>query len=509
MYAQLFINSIHFHNSFVIKVSILFRQHILNLILILFLSFFAWNSVLDQTMTGEAPLYFYYPFFTENFQWGELHANDKGARIYFDITKRLFHDTFYLYQVLLLIIVIISALLFYLFVFALTQNKLISLTAAILYSVNFNGSFEMIAMGRQDMFVERMINTVIVFPSFAFFGIYRKYSKMKYYYLSVFLFLFSTFLAHFSIFFLPLLAGLVIIDTFKLKTLGKKILHLLLLLPYILGSGIMIYADSLRGFTHIGRDTFPRDFSSFEPILTNMIRQLTSITIPSAFLLEKHNFLQLKISEFSKYYLPVIMLYFSVIILVFRKSPKALRAIAFSSFLAILLVCILNLYMRWSITSSITPSSRYLFAISIPFSLFWAVIFYGLLYRNKLGKVLFYILLSGWIILNIKTIKFEISKEIWKHNTIKAVDIYVKQISYKLHDDSIVIVADALGYHGATKLQYFYGKKTMTFLPLFGLKPYPLKKQFKPGRDYLILYDSSKGQAVDKSKEYKEYLANF
>lgn len=486
----------------------MFKKHFLNFAIISFLIFAAWNKILSHTMLGEG----YYYFFQGYSQNGTILRYDIGAGLLFDVIKPFFKDNFFLYQGLELSTYIVISLLFYLFVFEFTQSRKISLIAGILFGVNFSTSFEMFGYGAYQNFGQRIFFLLLLFPSFILYFKFKKNKEKKYYLLGLILCITSAFFANFNLFYIAFLPAYILallcLERFNIKKIFTEIL---LVSPYFLLSLLVIYIPIFVGSSSYlqKQNLLLYLTSNFNEIVFYSLRQLVILTIPDMLL-------RLIFSVFSTSYkdaipylfIPILLLYTVVGVLVYKKEKK-LRVPLVTSILFMCIVFFLNMFMRSDNVNHLESGSRYLFAPSIGFAIFWSL-FLALFYK-KLGNIFLYMGLFIWFFIQVVPIHRELNGEAYKHTETKKIIAYMKQISPKLKDDSIVITPRLMGYWGTDFLRDYYGKKGNLFIPR--LTPQMVwtkdfKRPFNPKTDVILYYDEDNEKVIDITKDYNKIIIN-
>ncbi|MBI2028435.1 MAG: hypothetical protein HYT07_02385 [Candidatus Levybacteria bacterium] len=489
----------------------LFRSHILIPLLICVLIFTAWYRILSQTFQGEG----YYYFFQGYKDNGNIFRYDIGAGLLFDLLAPIFKDNFFLYQGFALLSFVLIGILFYFFVNVFTKNKKVSLIAAILFGFNFSTSFEMLAGGSYQNFLQRIFFFIPVLISFILFFKFLEVKKWYYYIFSLILSSAAVFFAYFSIFYIAFLSafllGFVILKRFNLKKIIKEVFFIL---TFIILNIVIVYLPVLvevsSNFGLGEKNLFEYIFHNVSDIVFHNLRQLTILTIPDVVIKVIFEVSNISYGRGLSYlFLPVVLLYVFVVRHIY-KNEKKLRLPIISALLFLPISFTLNMFIRADNVHHLEAGSRYLFASSIGFSIFWAIFTVHILRRKP--KVLIYSLIIFWFVLQSYSINREINKEDYKHIATKNIVSYIKkQVSPKLYEDSIVIVPNLMSVWGASFCELFYGKSKTLFLLLYDQIKWKedYGRPFDPKRDFILNYDYEKSMVVDITKDYKEILINY
>lgn len=170
------------------KVKIFLENHLLPISIIISLTFFIWHKILGQTFLGEGYFYFDKLRISMSLDIKSLFVYDNFAKIFFNIVIPIFRDNLFWYQFTALFLSAVLYISLYFILYKITKNKILSLTSAILFSANFIGSYEMLADGNYDRFVERVPNIIPAVFSFYFLFKYCKSKKIKDFLISFILF---------------------------------------------------------------------------------------------------------------------------------------------------------------------------------------------------------------------------------------------------------------------------------------------------------------------------------
>jgi len=483
------------------------KKHFLSLLFLLGLIILVWHKVLNLSITGEG-----YWYFLNGFEGGALALRfDVGAEIIMGILEYVFKDNILLYQGFILVVWIAICLLFYFFVFELTDNKKIAIIASILFSINFGTTYEMLGMGAYQNFLQRVLFLILLLPSFIFFVKFYKTQKFKYSFLSLSFFIIAILSAHFNVFFLPfILAYIGSLLILEKKSRKKTVLLAIHALFFISISMIIIYSALLLGVASYikGPGFISFLFNNTTSIFYHSFRQLIYLTIPfnavSGILFSfdenwKHNMQPL--------YILVSLFYIFAFIYSFKKVKK-LRALLLASFLFLPASFVLNMYMRAENVQYLESGSRYLFVPSMGFSIFFGIFLYAISNINKL-KAITYMAILCWCLIQVTVVWQEIDKDYYKHLAIKKSIAHIKEISPTLLPHSYVLTPSIVGPWGAAFCKKYYGKQDITYIAM-GAPEITWEKSFgrvfNPKQDIIFNYDYQKEQIVDRTKEYKKII---
>lgn len=479
------------------------KKELINMSIVFLLTAFAWRGILTQGLLGEGGFAYFFKSpqtpLTYNF----------GPILLFQILETSFRDSFFFYQLFSLVSFSLIAVLFYFFVHEFTQRKDIALVAGILFGVNFTTSFEMLGIGAYGNLVERVFFLLPMLVSFTFFFRYIN-TKNKYYYLaSLIICVTSVFLSHFNMFFITVFISYIFaIFVMNITNKRKVIPNLLLTIPFVFLSLVVVYLPIFFGTGGFlsGTNFFQYLFTQYQSILFHLSRQFVFITIPESILIQIVGTTPpLYKQGMEALFLPIILVYFLLYIFLLKKE-KHLSIQITTSLVFLLIAFVLNMFMRGDNVDHLGVGSRYLFAPSIGFAVFWAITIVS--FTKKFKKRILYFFIVLWVIYQSTIINNEIKK--YSYNDIQTHEIitYLKKISPQLKEDSIVIVPNILGDYGANFANMYYGKKKTLFLPFYDkidwLDQYG--RPFDPKKDIILSYDNEKQVVVDRTKEYKSII---
>ena len=466
----------------------------------------SWYRVLDQSLIGEG---YYYLFHGLNYGSltgtlsGMLHSYEAGAKLLYDIFRTVFRDNIFLYQFFLLASVSVINILFYLFVFVLTEAWLVAFIASILFSVNFVG-FEMFAIGNYQFFAQRTLAFLFLFPSVSLFILYLRKNQFVYYVMSVFLYFLAFFLFHFTLFFLPYF--LCVIAMFlKPKWNVQTILRGMLIgLPFVLISLVILRF----GNDPVSRDvtvmSFLRDFGGQIPSV--MMKHFSILTVPETVLSYVIHIWKVPHGEAAvRLFYPVAGLYAAALLFLYRTNKK-LFPVAMWSLVFLGPTFFVGLFTRWDMTANLGSGSRYLYVPTVAFAVYWGVVLatVGKKYLGLFGLVL---VMGTWSVMQFSSLSKTFAVEEEKHIAMKISMQYVKELSTRLESDAIVIVPSPMGYYGGYFAQLFYGKEHTSFVPFFADWANELPRPFDPEKDVILDYDRVNQKVVDKTADYQAIIA--
>jgi len=211
------------------KLSKYVKENLRPLLFIVFLSLLVWYKVLNQTFLGEGYYYFdpnqsLVSFDGWRLQVYNIWQYDNFARLFFDLMVPIFRDRIILYLGAQIATISLLYLVLYYVLEKITKNKILSLTAVIFFLASYTGSFEIMATGNYQRFVQRVPNFIPAILSFYYLYQYFLNNKLKLLVASFLLYIFAVFMGYFTSFILPLFVVYPLIKTILFKPSRKKII---------------------------------------------------------------------------------------------------------------------------------------------------------------------------------------------------------------------------------------------------------------------------------------------
>lgn len=491
-------------------------QNFLPIFIIIILTLIAWYRISFQSFFGEG-----WSFFEKRLavfdEGGRLmtkevfFAADSFARLLFPFIIPIFQDNISTYMTFFLVLFILVIVSFYIFVWKITNNKIIGLLASVFWGVNYLGFFSNLAIGQVQFFISRIPNLI---PMFAAFYFYVK----RNYFLSFGLYFLSIFMSRFGVPLLSLFVFYTMVNiVFEPKKLRKTIEGIFLLLPFFLATSALLKNNQLTSW--FGERVF-LDFlihyPNFFALLKKIFFQLTVITFPF-FILKEIGIVKFLVSLWTDVFSKTQAIIFSLIpltliaylgatIYVFKKGEK-LRKLAFSLLFSSIFCLLVNVYHEQMDILRTWDTDRYFYLPLIGISFFWAIFLFLLLYQKGIFKRLMFLGIAVfWLVFNIR-MNFVAFAEIQPKFTASLQILkYVKFLSAELPQDSLVVLPREMIFHGQQFVERFYGKKGIEFMttgdPAWEDNRTAILAKFEPGKVFILKYDYVKNKVVDLTDEY-------
>lgn len=319
----------------------------ITILIITIITLLVWKPILGQVPMGEGYYYFdrcQNQFITPNDCGTNIWQFDNLARITFQLMIPLFGDNIHLYMFGQMFIMIIVYLIFYIVLFKITKNNLFSLIATILFLTNHTGSFSMMSIGNYQRFVQRVPNLIPIFISFYFLTNFFKTKNFKFLVISLVTFTLSIYLAHHSIFMLPLFIAYILIiaitQKFNIKPLAINLVAL---------ASFLLIAQALIKNDHLTPKEGIYDFiSNTDRVYEKVLLQIPNILIPSqitkTIALKFYDPQILYPYVITQKHILYLLLPLLIITFITTKKDDSISKLYKASILALPLVCFLNLY---------------------------------------------------------------------------------------------------------------------------------------------------------------------
>ncbi|MEK7100454.1 MAG: hypothetical protein AAB872_01425 [Patescibacteria group bacterium] len=254
-------------------------QKIYILLIILF-SLFIWRPILNQIPMGEGYYYFdrcQSQFIAPSDCPTTIWQYDNLARISFQLMIPVLKDNIHLYMFNQVGVMIVFYIVLFLVLLRISKNSFFAFSATLLFLTNHTGSFSMMAIGNYQRFVQRVPNLILILISFYFLYKYFKSDKIKNLVISILLFTAGVYLAHHSIFMLP-----IFIIYILLKTLTEKISLKSVVKNFVIVLSIVIIASLLTKPDHLAPKMGILTFvTETQDLTSKTLLQIPNLLIPT------------------------------------------------------------------------------------------------------------------------------------------------------------------------------------------------------------------------------------
>lgn len=430
-------------------------------LVITLLTLLVWGKTLNQIFIEEG--YYYFDpgqrFFTSS-GITNIKGYDNGAKLIFQNLFFFFRENIFYYQLFQLIVYIILYSSLYFILVKISNSKVAALIAVIFFLSNYFGSYQMIASGNYQRFVQRIPNLIPVI--FAFYFLFRYYQNqvLKYLLFSFLLYFLSVFMGHYSALLLPLFITYPLINSMRTKdNLGYFIRGIIISLVFILISFLI----TMRSDQNPNK-SFLNFIKSENNLQEKILFPITLITIPqdlieifSGFI--EHKALRPYIKTTRILTIPVIIFYIFGGFLIYKRKNNYFRL-----YLSILIALPLHTLIYQFIDGDKFNiyrdfgQERHFFISSIFTSTLLALIIRALFKKNSiLNFSIIIIILISYVSYHSFLIWNNIDKTQYKYDAMKNFVGFLKLESVKFKNDSIVVIPNT--YMGPASLIYTISNK--------------------------------------------------
>lgn len=500
------------------------KKHIIPILLIFAVSFFTWHPILKQVFLGEG--YYYFDWrqsyiklgFTSDSLRLQLTLYDNLARLIIDFLTPIFHDNLILYQGFAIFVLAILATVFYFILNHFSSNKWVSTTASLFFVAGYSGSFDLMATGNYQRYLQRVPNFIIVLLSFYQLVKYLKTKELKHYYYSLAIFAISIFFAHYSSFLLPLFVVYPIVDIFlKTKKPNELAKSILISLSFFLVNYLLIKFDF-----YTPPLTFKETIAQRHDLLRLVLLQITYISYPIVVLKKVTEVAQPFINTGIMMSLPVIFIYIVGIFLVKKRQPKLLN-LYLTFLITVPLILFLNSYKgkvdyaalmradRYYFIAfdylkdkevNLIGGNRYFFLPVLFTSALWSILLWTIFKnKEKLYKTFTVFVLTLFTVYNARLVWREISLIQPISERMKVFINYTKDNKYIFKEDSIVVVPHDFIW-AAHIIRAFYGYNQMAFFNTRMKWEEMIEVENKKNVIFLD-FDYSQNKVIDSTEEYR------
>lgn len=497
------------------------RKDILIVLIVLSIGFFFWKHIPALQIQGEGFAYFDESSYSLRIRPYRIMPDltnlgssvDILGRITLHILSRVFDDQIPLYMWFLFIYILITDVAVYILTKILTNSRLTAFLATLLFTISFIGKFDMFSIGGYQYFIQRGMLLLPEIVSFILFFIALKYLSIKYYLVSLTLYLLTIQGGYFGTWFLPIFIfyPLFLAVSYLKKNYQTLFKIILSPVPFILGN-FWIISDSEFVTRHEPVISF---LQKLPFVISAVFQQLSVITLP---ILWSTDFFKLMYKFF---YTPkeqvllsaqwaTVIIYPMALLLIWKLRPKMfILGLSFlTSFLAML---VFNVFMNTTETLNNFSSSRYFYFPFLSFSVFWGIALSIIASARKfLIRVLLIVFLLMWSFYNYQLIQIKTIEQKPHHLANREVLKIMKDLSPTLKKEaSWIFISGNLGSYGTLFVHRFY---THPWTYINFLQPdydYLVKNNVDPEKLYVLRYDPVLEKLVDETDKSREILRNL
>lgn len=470
-------------------------MHKIPLLIISLLTLIIWGRILNQTFLGEG--YYYFDrrqdlFHAENTIW----VDDNFAKVIFKVFIPIFKDNIELFLGLQIFIQITVYFCLYYLVYFLSKSRFLAIFTSIIFLSSFVGSYDMIATGNYQRFVQRIPNIIPTIFSLIYLEKYLATNKVKYYLYSISLFILFFLMSHYSVFLISIFIFYPIVrEIINFKSFKNIFKSTIISFIYLWVGFFLISKDALKPETGVF------NFMLSEPSLIQKIfSQFAQSSLPY-FVIEKFkgNIVQFGVG------FAVLYVIFGLL-LVFKKSKFA--TLYNASLLSLLIIFVLNLYAGRLNPLVHFGNDRYYFIPLIFISFLWG----GILSLFSNNRVSVKIIISGflftYIVYNTNLIWKNIAEIQYKSDSMKQYVSYIKHLSPNFNESTILASPTALLWP-MPLFKSQYGNYKMKFIDSDDKDWEATILQEDRNNTFVITYNLKTMQVVDMTSAFRNKNYEF
>lgn len=477
--------------------------------ILVLVTIFIWHRILGQAFLGEGPYYLSEPWHTEIFKNGyfSIFARyDVQTLLFFRLVGDLAKMNMEFYMGFLLLGVTLVNCGLFLWIREVTKSTIVGVISTTLFIANFIGSFQIIASGAYQYFIQRVPNFALAFASLVLLAKFIDTKKVKYYIFSFFLCALAMFLAHYTLLIAPVFllyigAHCLFEGSFSIKRCVHGFLYIL---PFIVLNYFIYYLDSgIRTGVELSQLIFE------EPgIVLKVLQKLTIMTFPREIILfvskTLFGWVHGRVESYTESIIALSSLVgvlYSVIALYIFVKYKKYRTFMFTIFLSIPVSLMMALYLRINILDE-TGSSRYLYVPSMFVSAFWGLVFYLLMSKKTILKILTPVLLIFYVLFERNLILQNFDATQSKHDSVHAAIYFLETERESLPDNSIVIFPTTNGSCHVQAYNRFFGERGIIYAADTSNIQY-IVSTMEDFSGNIVCLDDTTGSITSRMEEYE------
>ncbi len=477
----------------------------MSVIILLLLTILTWRHLPTIPFQGEGFYYF------EKITNKVILPQDTLAQLIFYVIPPIFNDRLDLYMYLLFIVMLVIDAALYVLIRVVTENRLTAFVVTLLFSLSYVGNYDMYSSGGYQYFVQRAVILLPQLLSLMFLIIFFLHNfQMRYYRLSLALYLLAIGMGFFGTWFLPPFlfypCFYILLNLRRFKQIFLKIIWVPL--PYLAGN-ILLIKDSLSPYTE---EPFLTFLLHNPKVIPGLVQQLIVISLPPG--IYDWSVKSLHLAERTQVvpFLGILTLIFYLCAAMFIwKLKPSWRVLMVTSIASIVLMLLFNLYLNSANVLFSFNSSRYFYFPSVFIAIFWGLFLTTLLLFLEKNRTYFLIAFCAiWLAINNIAIQKNLKDDEWRNrantDTINYLHLWSRDL--KAYPSYVYLPAN-LGTYGASFVfRYFShpdGKFRLQGFDELDL-PALAKEKVDPNRLYVLNLSIKDEQVFDKTEESRRAL---
>lgn len=418
------------------------RADIIFIVLLLILCWYAWRMLPEIVLRSDG---FAHMLPSEQSRFWSTPARltgiEVGASILGAILPKLFGLDMSSYLLFELVIILLIDALFYLLVRIVTGSSIIAFASSLIAGVSYFGNWDNYGTHCYCFFLERVVNMVVMIPSFTFLHLFFTSGKKKFYIISLLLYFVGIKLGHLEL----LLTPFFVFYPFFWYLSSRQVLKGLLLgISFGIASVsiILIQGVSYSGigppWTLLEFLFNPNKYNYFQAIWLQLVfwSQYQPI-LPNLSSYALYRFLSIENAMKSiPYFIIVYTFFFGVL---YKYLPKY-RPLLLTCASSIIAIFFLNAYIKLP-EIVVTGANRYLYFPTFPLSIFWGIaIWHFFLKKRDIRYLLGVFILAVFYYINLVLLE-DIFRQTFEWNkSTKAFFSHVVETRDALSPNTLVVV---------------------------------------------------------------------
>ncbi len=371
-------------------------------LLIIVVTLIVWKPIASQVPLGEG--YYYFDHCQNTFvprsdcpttfwEYDNLARGVSQVEIFF------FGDDIRLYMFAQLILMTLTYLALFFVLAKISNNDTFALFVTIFFATNFTGSYSMMAIGNYQRFLQRVPNLIPLFISFYFLDKYLNKNNIKDFIYSILLFGGSIFLAHHSVFMIPMF--FVYLAVFRVDGTRELFKRILICVSFFTLAILITKTDHLVPNGNLFNFIISNQYT-----VTKTALQLSNLLTPNGIVLWLAKNWPMGIIKFPYTSILMMLVYVYIPVLLipfFVRGDKRINLIYKMAVLTLPLVCLLNLYAYGGGVPDPLRNfgeDRIYFIPSIFGGIIYGYFAYSLFIVNRVTKVITLVLLTTFVVYN-------------------------------------------------------------------------------------------------------------
>lgn len=497
------------------------------IIIVVFISLFTWQGILNQSISGEG-FYYFTPelsFITPDGKLTNiLHNHDNFAKLLTYLLESFFGGQMQPYMSVQLLIITLLNICIYLAVKSITGKSWLAFIAALYFGTNYTGNFQIFARGHFHWFTQRVPEFFPILASMVFIYKFVQSQKKRYYALALSFFTLAFFTTHYTSIFLPFFPGFFLISgLLKTKNRISQVIQFSLLgLPFVIINYLIVSNSTLSLSTIRPNQTLLQAILENKDVYGKISFELVVATIPLTILQllrEVTGYSFVKIIPLL--IIPTYLFYFLIGFILYKKKVPYFNFIA-ACFIGLMGALFLSVFLgRINVYNEI-EQGRYYFIPKLYVGIIIASFIYTVFLSNLKTKLqlirgsLILFLIALYLATNIVSIWTKIRDSQRYYTGGRVMLKYLEKVKKDLPPNSIVMLPNPLMPSGTDFLRKYYSGQNTQFqfidsnwknkvpedLDLNKLYVFDYNEEYNRGGSARIEFIS----VVDKSEEYRKSL---